>query len=337
MINRELIRLKVVQLVYAYYQNEGKTLDTAEKELTFSLEKAYDLYLYLLSLLVELKRTGERRDSARLAREQRTGVAAATVTADQRMAENRLFAQLEENEALTAYRESRKEQWTEEEAVVRKLYTQCVESEAFQQYLDEGDFSYAADREIARKLYKTLVCNSDIFDSMLEDHSLYWNDDKDVVDSFVLKTIKRFSEDSKPAQPLLPEYAAEEDRDFAHRLFRTAIERGTELRELIRANTKNWEFNRLAFMDVVIMQIALAEILTFESIPLNVTFNEYLDIASAYSTPRSASYINGMLESIVRHLQTEGRTDKRRVARPQKDADAKQQDPTTNPNNTEKK
>ncbi len=315
MINRELIRLKTVQLVYAYYQNEGKTLETAEKELTFSLEKAYDLYLYLLSLLVELRRAGERRDSARLAREQRTGTVSETMTADRLMAENHLLLQLEENEALADYRESRKEQWPEEDAVVKKLYALCVESEAMAAYMEAGDYGYKPSRELVRKLYKTLVCDSDILDSMLEDHSLYWNDDKDVVDSFVLKTIKRFNEDSKPSQPLLPEYAVDEDRDFAHTLFRTALERGPELRELIRANTKNWEFNRLAFMDVVIMQVALAEILTFDSIPLNVSFNEYLDIASAYSTPRSASYINGMLDGIVHRLQQEGRTEKRRLTR----------------------
>lgn len=324
MINRELIRLKVVQLVYAYYQNEGKTLDVAEKELTFSLEKAYELYLYLLTLLVELKRSGERRDSARLAREKRTGRPSDCVSPDQRMAENQLLAQLAENETVIGFQERRKEQWPEEEAVLRKLYAQCVESEPFRQYLERGDFSYAADREIVRKLYKTLVCDSDIFDSLLEDHSLYWNDDKDVVDTFVLKTIKRFKEDTPADFPLLPAYDAEEDRDFAHKLFRTAIERGTELRELIRANSKNWEFNRLAFMDVVIMQIALAEILTFDSIPLNVSFNEYINIADAYSTPHSASYINGMLDGIVRQLQKEGRTEKLPVERAKRAKAAKE-------------
>lgn len=147
---------------------------------------------------------------------------------------------------------------------------------------------------------------------MLEEHSLYWNDDKQVVDSFVMKTIKRFNEQTTPEQELLPLYAADEDKQFASKLFRATLERGEELRELIRSNTKNWEFSRLAFMDVIIMQIALAEILTFDSIPLNVTFNEYLDIAKVYSTPRSSSYINGMLDTIVKKLAKEGRTTKKR-------------------------
>ena len=136
---------------------------------------------------------------------------------------------------------------------------------------------------------------------------MYWNDDKEIVDSFVLKTIKRFNETSGPDQALLPQYAVEEDREFASKLFRAALENADMIRELIQNNCKNWEFSRLAFMDVIIMQIAMAEILKFPSIPLNVSFNEYLDIAKVYSTPRSASYINGMLDHIVKTLKKENK------------------------------
>lgn len=316
MINRELIRLKVVQLIYSYYQNEGKTLEMAEKELSFSLQKAYDLYEYLLSILVELKKYAERKDAVRLAREKRTGKAIGGVSPDKQFADNKLLCQLAENKALIDFQENRKGQWPEEDAFVKKLYTKLTESDIFQLYIDKEDFSYEADRELMRKLYKTFICNNDDFDALIEDHSLYWNDDKQVVDSFVLKTIKRFNEKSTADEALLPVYAADEDRMFASRLFTATIERGAELRDIIRNNTKNWEFSRLAFMDVIIMQIALAEILTFDSIPLNVTFNEYLDIAKIYSTPRSASYINGMLDGIVKNLAKEGRTSKVREKKP---------------------
>jgi len=315
MINRELIRLKVVQLVYAYYKNEGKSLEVAEKELSFSLEKAYELYEYLLTLLVEMKRHAERKNAVRIAREQRTGELTDEATPDSQFANNLFLEQLAANETLCKYQEKRKGQWEEEPAFVKKLYTQFVESDTYRLYINQHDFSYEADREVVRKLYKTYVCNNDAFDPLLEEHSLYWNDDKMVVDSFVLKTIKRFTPQSGADQPLLPVYAAEEDRLFARDLFHATLTRGEELREIIRANTKNWEFNRLAFMDVVIMQIALAEILTFDSIPLNVTFNEYLDIAKVYSTPKSSSYINGMLDGIVRRLVEEGRTTKVRERR----------------------
>lgn len=307
MINRELIRLKVVQLIYAYYQNEGKTIDVAEKELNFSMDKAYELYHYLLSLLVEMKNVAARKEETRISRNKRMGTKVEGAFPETMLSQNKFLAQLEINEQLSEYREKQKKEWIEEDALVKKLYTTCTESDIFQLYLTKEDFSYEADREIIRKLYKTFICNNEDFDSLLEDHSLYWNDDKDIVDSFVLKTIKRFNENSGADQPLLPQYAVEEDREFATTLFRSTLENASEIRELIQSNCKNWEFSRLAFMDVIIMQIALAEILTFPTIPLNVTFNEYLDIAKVYSTPRSASYINGLLDHIVKGLKKENK------------------------------
>ena len=302
MINRELIRLKVVQLVYAFYQNDGKTLDVAEKELKFSLSKAYELYKYLLSMLVDLKAYGERRAESSAARAERLGTKIGGLSPDRQFADNKFLVQLADNTALGEYRE-KKQEWPEEPAFVKKLYTTMIESELYQNYLTKEDFSYEADRELIRKLYKTYVCNNEDFDSLLEEHSLYWNDDKEIVDSFVMKTIKRFKEDSTAEQELLPDYAAVEDKNFAGTLFVETLQRAQEVRQLIRENSKNWEFNRLAFMDVIIMQIALAEILTFPQIPLSVTFNEYLDIAKIYSTPKSAGYINGLLDHVVKSLK----------------------------------
>ena len=305
MINRELIRLKVVQLVYAFYQNDGKTLDVAEKELKFSLSKAYELYKYLLSMLVDLKAYGERRAESSAARAERLGTKIGGLSPDRQFADNKFLVQLADNKALGEYRE-KKQEWPEEPAFVKKLYTTMIGSELYQNYLTKEDFSYEADRELIRKLYKTYVCNNEDFDSLLEEHSLYWNDDKEIVDSFVMKTIKRFKEDSTAEQELLPDYAAVEDKNFAGTLFVETLKRAQEVRQLIRENSKNWEFNRLAFMDVIIMQIALTEILTFPQIPLSVTFNEYLDIAKVYSTPKSAGYINGLLDHVVKSLKKKG-------------------------------
>ncbi|MDO4930614.1 MAG: transcription antitermination protein NusB [Bacteroidales bacterium] len=307
MINRELIRLKVVQLIYAYYQNEGKTIEVAEKELMFSLNKAYDLYEYLLTILIDLKNVAEKKEEVSRARNQRLGTNLQGLSVDGRFAANQFLVQLAANKVLLDYRTSQKKDWVEEEAFIKKLYTQFLESEIFQFYLTKEDFSYEADREVIRKLYKTCICNNEDFDNLIEDHSLYWNDDKEIVDSFVLKTIKRFTEESTEDQPLLPVFASDEDRKFAVELFRTTIERSGETRQLIKENCRNWEFNRLAFMDVIISQIALTEILTFPTIPLSVSFNEYLDIAKVYSTPRSASYINGMLDHVVKKLKAENK------------------------------
>lgn len=303
MINREIIRLKIVQLIYAYYQNEGKTIDVAEKELNFSLTKAYDLYNSLLLLLLNLREVAVRRDEARQARDKRMGTKLTGVDADSQFAANKFLLQLEANKSLLAFREKQGQMWENEDAFLKKLYNSFVESDVYQMYLTKEDFSYEADREIVRKLYKSYVCNNDAFDEVLEERSLYWNDDKDVVDSFVLKTIKRFREEDGADQELLPEYASDDDRAFASKLFRNTIGLAPEVRTLIKENCKNWEFNRLAFMDVIIMQIALTEILSFPSIPVSVSINEYLDIAKVYSTPHSASYINGLLDHVVKKLK----------------------------------
>ena len=147
-------------------------------------------------------------------------------------------------------------------------------------------------------------------DQLFEDQSLYWNDDKEIVDTFVLKTIKRFEEGNGENQPLLPEFKDEEDQEFASRLFRRTIMNEEYYRHLISSNTKNWDLDRVAFMDVIIMQIALAEILSFPNIPVSVSLNEYVEIAKLYSTQRSGSFINGTLDGIVKTLKRDNKLTK---------------------------
>lgn len=140
-----------------------------------------------------------------------------------------------------------------------------------------------------------------------EEQSLYWNDDKEVVDTFVLKTIKRFEEKNSATQELLPEYDSEEEKDYARKLFRATILNADDYQRYMSETSHNWDFSRLAYMDVIIMQIAIAEMINFPSIPVSVTINEYVELAKYYSTPRSAGYINGMLDAIARHLSKSGK------------------------------
>ena len=160
-----------------------------------------------------------------------------------------------------------------------------------------------------RKIYKTFIFDNEELDALLEEQSLYWNDDKSIVDSFVLKTIKRY-EQEEGGEGLLPEYKDENDRRFARDLFRNAIVKAEEYRTLMSDSSKNWDMSRLAFMDVIIMQVALAEVMTFSDIPLSVTLNEYVEIAKHYSTAKSGSFVNGLLDTITKKLRAEGKIDK---------------------------
>ena len=322
MINREIIRNKVVQLTYAYYQN-GITngIDSAERELFFSLSKAYDLYNYLLELIVAVTAESRRHLEVAQAKARREGAPEPS----QKFAYNRLAMQLEENKMLNDFVETKKMTWDGNADFARKLYSQITASQIYKDYMDSKEDTYEADRELWRRLYRTLVQENEDLDAVLEEQSLYWNDDKGIVDTFVLKTIKRFTEKSNSKQELLPEYDSEDDKNFARKLFRAAIMNSDEYQRYMSEASRNWDFSRLAYMDLVIMQIALAEILTFPSIPVSVSINEYVDLAKLYSTPRSGSYINGMLDAIARHLISTGRLMKhmdapKRQAEKQEDA-----------------
>ena len=308
MINRELIRIKTVQLTYAYYQNGSKNIDTAEKELVFSLSKAYDLYNYLLALIVGITHEAQRHLEVAQTRAKREG----TAEPSQKFAYNRFALQLEANHMLNDFLETQKKNWDQEQPeFLKRTYDQITKSEIYRDYMASEEDNYDADREVWRKLYRTLIQNNAELDALLEEQSLYWNDDKEVVDTFVLKTIKRFEEKNQAHQELLPEYASEEDKDYARKLFRATIMNADEYQHYMSDASRNWDFSRLAYMDIVIMQIAIAEMMTFPSIPITVTINEYMELAKLYSTPRSAGYINGMLDAIARHLIQTGRLMKR--------------------------
>lgn len=298
MINREIIRNKIVQLTYAYYQNGSKNIDSAEKELFFSLSKAYDLYNHLLSLIAAVTNEAQRHLEVAQAKARREGLDEPS----QKFANNRFALQMGENIMLNEFMSTQKTTWADEPEYIKKLYTQITESQIYKDYINSKEDSYDADRELWRKIYRTLIENNTDLDAIFEEQSLYWNDDKEIVDTFVLKTIKRFDEKNQSKQELLPEYDNEEDKDFARKLFRATILNANEYQRFMSESSQNWDFSRLAYMDVVIMQIAIAEMMTFPSIPVSVTINEYVDLAKLYSTPKSSGYINGMLDAIARYL-----------------------------------
>ena len=237
------------------------------------------------------------------ARAQREGLAEPS----QKFAYNRFALQLENNRQLAEFLETQNRSWADYPEFIGKLFEQIEQSQLYKDYLESTEDSYAADRELWRRVYRTLIQENEDLDQLLEEQSLYWNDDKEVVDTFVIKTIKRFEEKNGEKQELLPEYDSEEEQDYARKLFRATILNGDEYQRMMTEASRNWDFSRLAYMDVIIMQIAIAEMLTFPSIPVSVTINEFVDLAKLYSTPRSSGYINGMLDAIARHLIHTGR------------------------------
>jgi len=154
---------------------------------------------------------------------------------------------------------------------------------------------------------KKIILESEEVDQSVEEQSIYWVDDVEVVLSFVIKTIKRFDEENGTRQTLLPMFKDEEDAEFAHKLLTNTLKNGEKYSEMIDANTRNWDLDRIAFMDILIMQVALTEIMDFPTIPVNVTLNEYIEIAKKYSTDKSGTFINGVLDKIVSQLKSENK------------------------------
>ena len=303
MVNRILIRIKVVQIVYSYLVNKDKSIDTSEKELFFSLEKAYELYHRLLLLMIELTDAQNKRiENARF----KYTATAADKNPDTRLINNRFIAQLRENKMLKEYVDRQSVSWVNEPDFIRILLDRLLASDLYKTYLTSEEDSYAVDQDFWKKAFKHIIVENEDLSEILEAQSLYWNEDLETISTFVLKTIKRFDQSKGAEQELLPMFKDDEDAEFAKMLFRKTLMNVDVNKALIDQHTKNWEIDRVAFMDIVIMLVAIAEIKSFPTIPVKVTLNEYIEIAKAYSTIKSGHFINGILDAIASQLKKDG-------------------------------
>lgn len=302
MINRNLIRIRVVQIIYSWYQNRNGDLQNAEKELLFGIQKSYDLYYYMLLLILEVTKVYNQRVETK---KNKYLPSDEDINPNMHLLENRFIIQLNDNIQLKKYLSQRPMSWQNNESFVKNLLDKIVESDTYRNYTLIESPTYNEDREFWRKTFKQFIYTNEELDAILEDESIYWNDDIETVQSFVLKTIKQFSLRKGADQPLLPMFKDENDREYALKLLHDTILSEKKYRPLIMAHTEKWDFDRIALMDLIIMQIALAEIFTFDSIPVSVSLNEYIEIAKSYSTPKSGTFINGILDAIVQEMKKE--------------------------------
>ena len=301
MINRVLIRLKVVQVIYAYYQNGAQKAADADRELAQSIDSAYSLYKTLLFIPVAWARQ-IRKSVLRQQRMNAPHISRREIL----MADNRFLAQLEGNAQLDAYIQSNDMDWLFESDWLSDTCSRILESEAMDEYVEAGKFDFEADKELVRRLYKEFVEENDELDTLLEEQNIYWNGDKELIDSFVIKTIRGFEDGKAGEQPLKSEFKDDEDRQFAIDLLHYGLDTAAEREAVVAANCRRWDPSRLAFLDVIIIQVAMAEMLHFQQIPLRVTINEYVELAKSLSTPSSGSFVNGMLDTIVKDLSAQG-------------------------------
>jgi N utilization substance protein B len=303
-----MVRTRVLQTLFAYYKDGDKTPATARKELRKSFADTYDLYFMMLDFANQLTAYAQQQLEEQLARARATH---SNWTPNRRFVSNRLAQQLFDNRALRARILEQDLSWDSGIPAVHEVYRQLTESAFFRAYMDAETCTYEDDKRLWRHIYQNLLIDNEAIGDALDEMELVldkanWTTDADVVISYVIKTIKRFSEDSTPETPLLEMFDHEDELTFAMELLNKALEGHEQYEQLINTHLKNWDADRIAYMDRVLVETALAEILNFDDIALTVSLNEYIELAKTYSGDKSYMFINGILTEIIRDMRNEG-------------------------------
>jgi N utilization substance protein B len=300
MISRRLIRVKIMQVVYAWLNDEGGDIIKAEKSLWFNIDKTYDLYHYLMALLLDVRKYAQGRIEIASNKILPTHE---DLNPNTRFVQNKLLLQMIENLILAQHIARKKLSWHDHDEVVKKLYYTVIGSDYYKSYMAQPTVTYSDDKKLIIDILTNEFENLEILYQILEEQNIFWNDDIEFVISMILRTIDRFKEGNPEGGNLLPLFKNEDDREFAKALIRKIIMRYDEYRTLIEKYTKNWEIDRIALMDIQLMVMAIAEMIEFPEIPVKVTLNEYIDLAKYYSTSKSNEFINGILDKIIVELR----------------------------------
>lgn len=302
MLNRRHLRIKVLQVLYAYFQSNENDFRVIEKELMNSIERIYDIYLYLLLSFEELKDVEEQKIAESKLKSRST---------NDRFIQNKVIALITENAELREASEKNKVNWIGDEhrEMFKKIMQQIRESELFFNYMQSETNSFEEDKNFIIALFKAEIANSPLIYNFFEEKSIHWLDDIDLACGIALKTIKQTTEDASiTIHPLFKD--PEDEIPFVKILLRKTIANDQENVLLIDDLTKNWELDRIAKMDIILMKMAITELQEFNNIPKKVTLNEYIEISKFYSTPKSSGFINGILDKAIDRLDKENKIQK---------------------------
>ncbi|MCF4102156.1 transcription antitermination factor NusB [Gillisia sp. M10.2A] len=308
MLTRRHIRVKVMQSLYAFHQSQDKNFNVEEKFLKKSMQEMYDLFLLLLKLKVEIKSYSENY----LEKSQKKFLATQEeIDPNKKFINNRVFRILENNIQLQEAWEDRSvNQWSKDSEYVALLWEEIMKSEAFQTYMSSGDSSFKEDKDFVILLLKEFIAPNDKVYDYLEDTKLTWLDDLPLVNTAILKFLNKLKENTAQDSKLPKLYKSPEDEEFAINLFRKVHLNEEELSNEMLGKTPNWDKERIADIDTILIKMALCEFLYFPSIPVKVTINEYLEIAKEYSTPKSSIFINGVLDKLSKEYKQDNRLNK---------------------------
>ena len=306
MISRRLLRIKALKALYAHLKSESDSLMASEKTLVASINKTYDLYFQMLSLIVEVARYADERQQAAMQKKLPTYE---DLNPNRKFVENAVVHLIAESDSVNDYLAAHKLSWARYPELIKALYLQLEQSDYYKKYMTSQERSFREDLALVTDFYANELESSEMLEEVLDEQSILWNDDLGFALIMVTRTLSNMRPSHRDVK-VLPKFKSEEDLDFAMELFEKAAVNYDSNLEVIEQFTRNWDIERIAFMDNVIMVTAMAELVSFPSIPVKVTLDEYIEIAKYYSTASSSTFINGVLDKVVTMLTEEGRINK---------------------------
>ncbi len=306
MLNRRHLRVKVLQVLYAFFQSANDNLESGEKELLFNINKTYELYLHQLLLLRELGFIAEKFIDERKYNQLSSKN---TLQSEQKFTDNLLLKLLLQSKTLDKVCKEFNVSWAGEHDLVRKIFFHIRKTDFYRSYISSGDNSFEEDKKFLLKIYQACVCEFELLHNFYEEKSIYWIDDWELVFKMTIKTLNNLKEDDHDIN-LMNLYKDSEDKEFARQLFNKTILNHQFFDPMISEKTKNWDIERIAIVDIILMKMALTELLKFPEIPVKVTLNEYIELSKMYSSQKSKVFINGVLDKLVIDLEKENKIKK---------------------------
>ncbi len=303
MLNRRHLRIKILHILYAFYQDEERDVMKARKSLDHSVKKMHELYILLMLLIGSMQ--GFAIDRIEAGRKKHMP-APEDLHPNTKFVTNKPLRMLANSKKLQRVSEEMGIGWGQEQEMLRKVFRTLLEHEEYTEYMASEERGFRHDREYLIRMFRKHMISSELFQDNLEEQSIFWNDDLDLAASMVIKTIKSIRESAEDVE-LLPLWREDDDdKQFMATLFTETLAHAEENQALIVKAAENWEIERIALMDRILLKMALAEAKAFPSIPLKVTLNEYIELSKYYSTPKSSGFINGILDPLFKQMREAG-------------------------------
>ncbi|RFZ85572.1 transcription antitermination factor NusB [Mucilaginibacter terrenus] len=308
MLNRRHLRVKVLQSLYAYHQSDSRDIKHHEKQLLSSIDQVFEMYIWMLTLISNVV------NYASIDAEERANKHLPTkedLNANTKILTNRFIVSLSQNQEYLAAVKKYKVDFSFDPELDKSLFITLKNSPEYAEYLAKTDDTISTDKDIIKFIFKKVILKSSLAEQVFEDKFIYWPVDREVLQALIAKTFKNFASEN-PAENQLAEISGNwaDDREFVLNLYAQTIRYDSQYQQLIAEKTQNWEPDRIAMMDTLLMKMAIVEFINFTSIPVKVTINEYLEISKEFSTPKSNSFINGILDKILAELKAENKVKK---------------------------